>query len=289
MALSSKTLKTRIRSVRNIGKITKAMELVSATKMRRAVKATLAARPYAAAAAETAAALAVKQNGGAIFFTPRSVIKKVTVVILAGNRGLCGSFNTQVVAAARNALRSRFGSELPAISWIAVGKKGLALLTKSGEKVSAELVKADSLEKAEEFFALGRYLTKQFIDGEIDEVMLAYTDFRSVLKQTPKLKTILPISSNLEAKLPSYKSMTEFMFEPNKTVVINYLVPRLIETELYQALLESNASEEAARMMAMKNAAEAAGELADDLILTGNQLRQAMITREIAEIAAASN
>lgn len=285
MALSTKAIKTRIRSIRNTGKITKAMELVSATKMRRAVKATLASRPYAGAAAETAAALSIlAQNGESPFFLPRTEIKKVAVVLFSSSRALCGSFNTQVLNAARAGLQEKFGSNLPEVLWITVGQQGANLLAKANEKIYADFAKAETSEESEELMVIARMLLEGFLTSQFDEVFIAYTDFHSVLKQTPRLKLVLPIGQEL-LKEESAGVVTEFKFEPSQEEVLSYLVPRFIEIELYQSLLETNASIHSARMMTMKNASDAAGDLVDDLVLAGNQLRQAMITREIAEIA----
>lgn len=285
MPAGTKTIKTRIRSIKNTAKITKAVELVSATKMRRATKATLASRPYALAAAETAAALAAaRESGESIFFTPKKEVKKVAVVLFSSNRALCGSFNVQVVAAAKKGLAARYTNNMPEVSWITVGKQGTSLLSKMGEVIVANFLKAETAEEAEEFFTIGKMLTKEFLAGTYDEVLIAYTDFVSVLKQAPQLKPSLPIGQSLLGERVG-GAATDFTFEPSREVVLSYLVPRFIEVELYQALLESNASEHSARMMTMKNASDAAGELVDDLVLLSNQLRQAMITREIAEIA----
>lgn len=294
MPLSAKNIKIRIRSIKNIGKITKAMELVSATKMRKSSRAAVSGRPYDLSATEIMESIilagASDPTGKMLkgkFFAEVPEPKRIAVLLFSSNRGLCGSFNSQIVSFARKSLieKKENGAE---ISWITVGKKGTKILLRLGEKVTAEFLKPESAEEADEFFPVAKFLTEKFLVGEFDQVLVAYTDFVSALRQTPRVVPLLPFADYLPKDAKFVEPVTEegLIFEPSKEEVLEYLAPRYIEDKLYQALLESNASEHSARMAAMRNASDAAHDLIDDLVFESNELRQGAITREIAEIAA---
>ncbi len=280
MPLGAKTIRTRIRSVKNTGKITKAMELVSANKMRKASRFAQGGRSYDTSISEIIGMINVEEKE-----ETKKEVKKIAILLFSGNRGLCGSFNSQVISFARKSALERIAGQNIEAVWIPIGKKGSEALVRAHEKIEAEFKKTESGEEVAEFFNIGKYLNAEFEKGNFDEVWLSYTDFISSLKQIPRFKLLLPIQN----ESPSDQSIRDenIIFEPNKKELLSYLVPRFIETRLYQALLESNASEHSSRMLAMKNASDACRDITDELTYLGNSLRQAGITREIIEIAGA--
>lgn len=298
MARATREIKRRIKSIKSTSKITKAMELVSAVKMRKAVDNMLSSRAYANLAWEIVTNLAKKTDGSYHALLKERPIKKVAIVLIASNRGLCGSFNTQIVT---NALKyslelSSDGKKGVETEFILVGKKAKEIVSKFKKKAAAEFEKPDLTLKIEEIFALSKMLIDYYVKGEYDRIFLAYTDYVSSLKQVPHIKQLLPMTKKEEAVLTdiekitgaetsTHEDMREYLFEPSPEKVLSETLPRLIETQIYQAILESDASEHSARMMAMKNANEAAVDLIDDLSLAFNQARQAGITQEIAEIS----
>jgi F-type H+-transporting ATPase subunit gamma len=290
MAVSAKNIRIRIRSIKNTKKITKAMELVSANKMRKASKLAVSGRPYDVSTSDIIKVILDTGLNGPFFREPQVQNKKVAVVLFSSNRGLCGSFNTEIVLKTRQEIYKRFSGQ--DIRWITIGKKGSLILSKNGENVFAEFPKIESGEDAFEFFNIAKFLTEEFLNQNFTEVWFAYMDFISSIKQIPRLKRLLPLQKDLldlDSKENKEGNGSEIKFEPSKEDVLTFLVPRLIETKLYHALLESNASEHSARMMAMKNASDASKDLIDDLTFKSNDLRQASITREIIEIAGAKS
>ncbi len=281
----TKEIKRRIKSVKNTKKITKAMELVAASKMKRAVASTLASRLYAGYSWEILTSIA--QNAEKITHplfnekTGENATGKSLLVLITSNRGLCGAYNAQVI---KKALGIAKEEDLDIIT---VGKKGDVAMRRVGENVLAsffELPDQITLSDVSPIsdMAVNEYLTKY------DKVLVAYTDFISALTQRPNIKQIIPISKNelKELKGKGTKSKTDYLFEGNQNELIASLAEKITRMQIYQMLLESNASEQSSRMVAMKNASEASGEMIDDLTLVFNKARQANITREISEISA---
>ncbi len=291
MAVGAKAIRNRIRSIKNTSKITKAMELVSANKMRKASRMAVGGRAYDLSLSEIIKAIARDRSLKGQFFynegEERKEIKNVLIILFSGNRGLCGSFNSSIINFAKRAIKEKMASAEIGRAWIAIGKKGLEDLARSGEKIDAEFKKIESGEASEDFWTVGKFVTQEFVSGKFDEVWIAYTDFVSPLKQIPRLNRLLPIKR--DASDTDEMEAEEIYFEPGKEQLLSYLVPRLIETKLYQALLESNASEHSSRMVAMKNASDACRDITDELVFESNELRQAGITREIIEIAGAKS
>lgn len=287
MPLTAKSIRTRIRSIKNTNKITKAMELISANKMHKASKRAEGSRFYDREISEVLESIIKSGQTENRFFRPsdsknQETSSKIAVVLFSGNRGLCGSFNSEICSFARKSILQKVADK-NRVDWIAIGKKGAESLSRGGESLQVEFKKQESMEEAEEFFSIAKYITKEFLDGRWSEIWIAYTDFVSSFKHIPKLKKLLPLSLEEEQTLES----KELVFEPGKEKLLSFLVPRYIEAKMYQALLESNASEHSARMMAMKNASDACKEITDELLFYGNELRQGSITREIIEIAGA--
>jgi len=308
---NTKEIQRRIKSVNNIKKITKAMEMVAAAKMRKAIEAVLRTRTYANLSWETILRLAngqTKENH--ILLQAKETVKKVAIILMTSNRGLCGGFNANLI---NKIIKSTKQHKDYSHEFILVGKKGGAL-TKYGQTIIAEFPKADLVTGVNEISALAQMIIVGYEQGDYDKVLLAYTDFVNSTKQVPRIKQLLPVDINAqddylgvvgqssqiattkeyivnkkEAHDPNLGYEYDYLFEPNAQEVLAGLVPQLIKVQLFQALLESNASEHSARMSTMHQATEAAGDIVADLTLSFNKARQASITSEIAEISAGAN
>jgi F-type H+-transporting ATPase subunit gamma len=268
------------------------MELVAATKMRRAVKSVLDTRSYATRAWSVIRSLAVnvdRQSHPLLRVSKKD--KRIALIVIASNRGLCGGHNREIVETALEFAKSKQGDEVVTDAVI-MGKHARSVGAKNRVNVIAEFPKEDVAAGVQEITAVAKLLTKEFVAGTYDGVYIAYADYYSALKQEPRVRQILPIREE-DAALGSVKGekdheaigATEYLFEPTPNAVLEYVLYRVIEVQIYQALLESNASEHSARMIAMRNASDAASDMIDDLTLTFNQARQAAITTEIADIA----
>lgn len=309
MAVNAKAVKSRIKSVKNTKKITKAMEMVSAAKMRKAIEAAIGARQYAQFAAGLMDRIGELSEPNFPLLQKRSV-QNVLLVVVSSNRGLCGSFNSNILKAANKLYNSKQDlamhrdEDSPApsdnvnLKVLGIGKKS-ALFAK---KHNLELVGVyeDLFDKPDidQVSPISNQIIEGFTKGEYDKVAVVYTNFISSLKQTPKVRQLLPVSkSDLDIminELPESEGEVKqedtlpidcYFLEPGQDEILESVVPRLVEVALFQALLESAASEHSSRMIAMKNASEAAGEMIDNLTLVYNKARQAAITQEIAEIA----
>jgi len=307
----TKEISRRIKSISNTRKLTKAMEMVATAKMRRAVEAVLKTRTYANLSWETVLHLSATngQNGEKHpLLTLRPEIKKAVVILITSNRGLCGGYNAAIINKVKGSIKRH--PEVP-LDFILVGKKGAAVYAQN-QTVTAEFPKSDILEDSEEVVPIVNLVIKDFLSGRYDKVFLAYTDFVSPVKQVPRIKQLLPININTEneylgvigdPKVSVNKEMLsdkadkhltpqagfDYIFEPSPSEVLDNIIPRLLEVQVFQALLEANASEHSARMSAMHQATEAAGEMLNELTLFYNKARQAGITAEIAEISAGAN
>lgn len=272
------------------------MELVAASKMRKAQLATLATRSYADRAWAVIADLALKTDPSLHPLLARKPeIKKICVVLMTSDRGLCGGFNTQIIKKTAEFIKKQIETGKEA-AIITVGKKGRDFSARNKFKIVADFTNLSSVIKLVEIRAVAKIILDDFASGKYDEIYLAYTDFISTIVQKPKLIKLLPLSRERDVDLgkvggeyaaePEVRGVEyEFLFEPSPSQVLAYLLPRLVEMQIYQTILESNASEHSARMVAMKNASDAAGDMIFDLTLSYNQARQASITREIAEIS----
>lgn len=299
---NAKEIKARIKSIKNTQKTTKAMELVSGAKMRKAVQAATGSRAYHSAAWTIANRL--RKNAGSDVDT--SVMRffedskedgdgntadggKTLILAFTSNRGLCGAFNSNIVKKVI-AHAQEVGKEN--VEFIGVGKKGVAMLNAVGIKATQAFEKDDTATTDESVREVAAVLYERFKSGDVAQVLVASTSFHSPMLQTADLKQLypLPLATAPEAEEETQESAGDhlYTYEPTPTAVLDFLIPRIAEVELYQALLESNASEHSARMLAMKNASEAASEMGQELKLVYNRARQAAITQEIAEIAAGS-
>jgi len=313
---SIRDIQRRIKSVRSTKKITRAMEMVAAAKMRKAVEAVLRTRTYANLSWLTVLNLSQSNNHNGENIHPllarRDKTDKVAVILIASNRGLCGGFNSAVISKAHNSV-VKYRQEATA-DFILFGRKGEAAHRHYGYNIAAEFPKSDAAESIADVTPIARLIIDDYLAGKYGKVLVAYTDFISASKQMPRVKQILPVDIKaqdeslgivgadtrvgvtkefLEKKEGRYladeKFEYEYTFEPSPREVLDQMIPRLIEVQLYQAFLESNASEHSARMAAMHQANEAAKTMIDELTLFYNKARQASITAEIAEISAGAN
>lgn len=269
------------------------MELVAASKMRRAVGAAVSSRAYS----KTIQSLVDEMNAKVdptmhAYLAARKESHAAIVVIASSDRGLCGGFNVQLVKQAMSFLRSRKEKDLRIVT---VGHRAELAVKKAGYQIVASFPAISDAPGFDRVVPIGRFCTNEFLEGRIDRVFIAYTDFRSAVSQVPLVSQLLPAipeevlpaqESHRDETTTSYEMDTGILFEPDPKQVLDALLPRLIDALLYQALLESSASEHSARMLAMRNATDNATDMLRDLTLTYNQARQAGITREISEISA---
>jgi F-type H+-transporting ATPase subunit gamma len=286
--------KRRIRSVRNTRKITRAMELVAAAKLRRAQARIEAMRPYADTMRELIAGVgrAAGSVRGLPLLEQRETVETVALVPLTGDRGLAGAFNAQVMRRAF-AYERELRSEGKTVRWVAVGKKGRSTLTFRRRDLDGAHVGFTDRPAYADAQAIAHALGELFTSGEADRVVLVYNTFVSALTQHVTDQEVLPISADIlvtdEEERRDDALRGDFIFEPEPEQILERLLPVYVETQVYRALLESSASEQGARMTAMRNASKNAGELIDSLTLQMNRARQAEITQEILEVVAGAD
>lgn len=276
-------IRRRIRSVRNINQITKAMEMTAASKLRRAVSATLRSRTYAINAREALARLRARTAAAAHPLFTKHKSGGRLLILFTSDRGLAGAYNS-------NLFKTLLTLPLAGLKLIVIGQKGAQFVAKLGSQVEVEGVYTNwpVTPTPTDVRPIAATAIELFTTGAVSEVSLLYTDFESTIRQIVQLRDLLPIDPAiiLASADVARLSQQDTLFEPSIEAVVDYIVPRLVEVQIYQAALEAAASEQAARMVAMKNASDNAKELVDDLTLTFNSARQAAITQELAEISA---
>jgi F-type H+-transporting ATPase subunit gamma len=285
---STRDIRRRIRSVKNTAQITKAMQMVASSKMRKAQQAALAGRPYATLMNDVLAAV---RDGAGDFSHPlmdKREGKKRAVVLVSTDKGLCGALNSNLLREA-----TKFDKETTV--YICAGKKGGQFISRTKRQLAAEFTYKDSPQFSEAR-AVSRFAQEMFLKGEVDAVDVLYTNFINTLMQKPEVRPLLPIGKiqAFEADLTGESQGTElkkgdveYLFEPNPSEVLSNLLPHYVNFQVYQFLLEAKASEHSSRMVAMKNATDNAKQLIKDLTLEYNKLRQANITKELLEITTA--
>lgn len=327
----SKEIKRRIKSVKSTKKITKAMELVAASKMKRAVASTLASRLYAEYSWEVLQSIGknVEEITHPLFTPPsRNATASqgnVLLILITSNRGLCGAYNSQVIKKTLALLRQQNAGAQ--VDLITVGRKGDVAMRRIGRKIIATFTELPTSISLADVFPISKLVIQEFMGGnpasasplslratagKYDKVLVAYTDFKSAMLQTANIKQVVPVSKTdlkqviaelgeegLAPQGPTLnrekgrsfprqtsENRVDYLIEGDKNKLLGSLAEKLVRMQIYQMLLESNASEQSSRMVAMKNASEAAGEMIDDLTLVFNKARQANITQEISEISA---
>lgn len=278
---STLTLRRQIRSISSTRKMTKAMELVSASKMRRAVATALATRPYAEGARDILNRIDPSHNALLHPLLAKRAIRKTCIVLISTNRGLCGGFNNALIQTLNRAVVS-LGKDT--VSLITLGKRGRDAAARAGYAIMADFPKEDITRSVTDIIPIASLIIEQYVSGAVDSVQLVSMHFMSSVRQEPRLVPMLPF--DIDEYRDAHKAVQDQgIFEPSDEEVLSFVIPRLLEMQLFHAVLESEAAEQSARMLAMHNASQAAQDLLSDLQLTYNQQRQAAITQEIAEIS----
>jgi F-type H+-transporting ATPase subunit gamma len=289
---STREIRRRIRSVKNISQVTRAMQMVAASKMRRAQEQVLATRPYAEKAWQVLTNLAAQRGVDETvhpLLQAREEIRSIGMLLITADKGLCGSYNHSMIQAA-----SRFIDELPyPVELITVGKRGRDAMWRMNRTIAAEFSDLPPQPRLLDITPIAHVAMDEFIAKRYDAVYLAHTDFINTLTQRPAIWQLLPllpldlgvtpISEHRGAAAPA--ATLEYIYEPDPRTSLDTILPRFTELQVYQALLESLASEHSARIVAMRNATENAMDLLDDLTLTYNRARQESITKEMLDIA----
>ncbi len=274
-------IRRRIKSVQNITQITKAMEMVAASKMRKAQEKANLGKPYADRIYQATKELATHTEKK---FHPLLSLGnskgKTLAILVSSNKGLCGSLNTNLFR-----LVNQWTSETKDIDFVTLGKKGQNFVVRTGKQLIADFSQAQTF--TEVVPSTTSFLVDGFLNGTYKEVYLIFNTFLTAFRQVPTKKIILPISSLGQEEKPEENKFTEFVIEPNVADLLEHLLPHYIENQVRSAVLEAEASEHSARMMAMKNATDAASDLMIDLTLIYNKARQEKITNEIADMVTA--
>ena len=289
---SAREVQNRIRSVKNIAQITRALEAVSASRVRRAQERVLASRDYAEKAWEIVLNVQNAATGGVLhpLLEERETLNAAMVVLITSDRGLAGAYNSNVIRVAQR-FQQRLGKP---VKYIAVGRKGRDSLIRTRREVVAEFSDMPADPTIADISPIAKIAMDTYLSGEVDEVVIAYTDFINMLTQSPVVLGWLPLTTHTIAEQVAAEFVKDvpdvsegnlnYEYEPGAEAVLDEIVPRFTELQLYQALLESQASEHAARMTAMRNATDNASQLVGDLTLEYNKARQAGITNEILDI-----
>ena len=285
---AGKEIRGKIKSVENTKKITKAMEMVAASKMRKAQERTRAARPYSEKIRNIAANLG-KANPEYVHSFMRSNNAKATgVIVVTTDKGLCGGMNTNVLRIVTAKLRETQAAG-NAIQAVAIGNKGLGFLNRVGAQVVAHVTQLGDTPHLDKLIGPVKVLLDAYAKGQVNSVFLSYTRFINTMKQEPVLEQLLPLSVAkmlAETKASGGQQSWDYIYEPDAQVVIDELLLRYVEALVYQAVAENMASEQSARMVAMKSATDNAGNVIAELKLVYNKTRQAGITKELSEIVA---
>ncbi|WP_018412680.1 F0F1 ATP synthase subunit gamma [Methyloversatilis thermotolerans] len=280
---SGKEIRSKIKSVQNTKKITKAMEMVAASKMRKAQDRMRAARPYA----ETIRRLAANLSAATIsdykhpFLATVGQIKRVGVIVVTTDKGLCGGMNTNVLRLATNTMKEWEAKGATEVRVAAIGNKGLGFMQRIGAKVVSQVTQLGDTPHLEKLIGPVKVMIDAFQSGELDAVYLSFTRFINTMKQEAVLEQLLPLTGD---RLGTPEGTWDYLYEPDAQTVIDDLLVRYVEALVYQSVAENMASEQSARMVAMKSASDNAGNVIGELQLVYNKTRQAAITKELAEI-----
>ena len=284
---AGKEIRGKIKSVENTKKITKAMEMVAASKMRKAQERMRSARPYAEKVRNIASNLGKANPEYTHAFMKTNDVKAAGVIVVSTDKGLCGGLNTNVLRAVTQKLRELQG-EGSAVQTVAIGNKGLGFLNRIGAQVVSHVTQLGDTPHLERLIGPVKVLLDQYAEGKLSAVYLAYTRFINTMRQEPVVEQLLPLSaSKMEADAKASGTNEhgwDYIYEPDAKTVIDELLLRYVEALVYQAVAENMASEQSARMVAMKAATDNAGNLIGELKLVYNKTRQAAITKELSEI-----
>ena len=284
---NAREVKLRIRSIKNIAQVTRALQAVSASRVRKAMDTMYNTRPYANKAWQVLTHIAGQSEGERLhpLLTTREEVKNILVVMISSDRGLSGPYNTNVL---RHTLNAYGKSEVP-VKYISIGRKGTELLYRRGKEIMADFSGLPAEPTFADIAPIGTMVINEFLSGNADEVHLFYTDFVNMVRQDPISKQLLPLKHTDESSLVASELTTKhggsaYIYEPNEEEILNEIIPNFTRLQVFHAVLESLASEHAARMVAMKNATDNATELAGLLQLDYNKARQLSITSDILDI-----
>lgn len=288
---STREMRLRIRSVKNLAQVTKALETVSASKVRRAIASANATRPYAERAWRVLVHLASQPAHANLhpLLTERSQINNILVLLITSDRGLAGALNINILRESLN----QFSLQQTPVKYIAIGKKGRDLLIRRGRQVIADFSGLASPPSFLDVSPIGRLIVDDYLNGIADQVYIAYTEFINMVRQKPIVRKLLPLQVEQGDRMeghfnePVNKNVV-FSYEPDGAELLNQIIPRFTALQIYQAILSAQASEHAARMVAMRNASDNARSLVTDLQLQYNKLRQTLITNELLDIVGGS-
>jgi len=278
----SKEIRTKIKSVENTRKITRAMEMVAASKMRKAQERMRAARPYAEKIRQVAAHLSrANPEYKHPFLVKRETIKNIGVIVVTSDKGLCGGLNTNILRMVVGRMKEWEGKG-QGINVCAIGNKGLGFMSRIGANVKSHLTGLGDTPHIEKLIGAVKVMLDAYVAGEIDAVYLSYNGFVNTMKQEPTIEQVLPLTGD---SLETTNGVTwDYIYEPDAKAVVDELLMRYVESLVYSAVTENQASEQSARMVAMKAASDNAKSVIGELKLVYNKARQAAITKEISEI-----
>ena len=279
----SKEIRTKIKSVQNTRKITKAMEMVAASKMRKAQERMRAARPYGEKIRNVAAHIShANPEYRHPFLIERDTVKKVGIIVVTADKGLCGGLNTNVLRLALSKIKE-WDSEGEQFEVCCIGNRGLGFMQRLGANVVSHVIGIGDKPHMDKLIGAVKLMLDGYIEDRFDRLMIFYTRFINTMKQEAVMEQLLPLSGE---KLGVPTGSWDYIYEPEAKVVLDQALSRYIEALIYQAVSENMASEQSARMVAMKSASDNAGDVIDELTLIYNKSRQAAITKELSEIVA---
>jgi F-type H+-transporting ATPase subunit gamma len=286
---SLRDIRRRIRGIRNTAKITKAMELVAASRLRRAKMRVTAARPYAEAMRALVAELGDLAPGGESLhpLLIQREVRSVGVLLVTPDRGLAGALNTNITRRGTEVILEQERTDGRSVQVVTVGRRGQDFLVRRGRNLMATFTGIVDRVSYDDVIPIARVITDRYIEGAIDQAVLVYPRFISTLSQRPEVVQLLPIQPPEPTNNERARKL-DYIFEPDPQAILEQLLPRYVEVQIYQAVLETAASFFSAQMVAMRNATDNANDLVESLSLTYNKVRQANITREVTEIASAA-
>ena len=286
---NAREVRLRIQSVKNISQVTRALQAVSASKVRKSIQTMMNTRPYASKAWQVLVHIAAQPGRENLhpLLIHRNEVRNILVVLITGDRGLAGAYNTNIV---RFGLQ-RFAKVSAPVHYVTVGRKGRDMMFRRRQRVIAEFSNLPAAPTFADVSAIGRIVVDEFLLEHADQVYLVYTDFINLVRQIPSVKMLLPLEIETgEERVvafarPERRMAATYIFEPGQAEILDEIVPRFTALQVYQAIMESLASEHAARMVAMKNATDSATALVTALQLEYNKVRQQTITSEMLDIA----
>lgn len=280
---SGKEIRNKIKSVESTRKITKAMEMVAASKMRKAQDRMRAARPYGEKIRRVAGNLSnALTEYSHPFLEPRETVNNVGLIVVTSDKGLCGGLNTNVLRLALSRMKT-WDAEGKRLQVSAIGNKGFNFMMRAGANIVSHLIGLGDTPRLEALIGPAKVMIDAYLNGEVDVVYIAYTRFINTMKQEPVVEQLLPLSGDL-AEGSGSGALWDYLYEPNSEEVVDTLLLRYVEALLYQSVAENMASEQSARMVAMKSASDNAKSVIGELRLMYNKARQAAITKELSEI-----